>query len=262
MRSTPTLLAIVAGLALAGCGGSSKKAPAPPAPPADDAGGQAAESGDEDEELEVVSTRGKIDPEVVSRAIEPHARTLEACYVDQVGRRKWLGGGLELTWEVAGDGTVTAVKLSSSDLGAWAIEKCVLEVARQLSSGAPRGNKPARVSAPLTFSAGSGAVAWDQGLAEQAVGGKTKDLAGCPRKGAPQPTNVAITMYVGTRGKVQSVGFASPSGFDDAWADCAEGKAMAWALTDPRGKVAKLSFVYNPAELPSEDGSDDGGEDF
>jgi len=53
------------------------------------------------------------------------------------------------------------------------------------------------------------------------------------------------------------VGFASPTGFDDAWAECAAGRAMAWALADPRGKVAKLSLVYNPAELPGDDQDDD-----
>ncbi|HVK72320.1 MAG TPA: AgmX/PglI C-terminal domain-containing protein [Kofleriaceae bacterium] len=238
-------------LAAVACGGPSRPAPAEPTEPAADDGASVADS-EEDDDLEIVSTRGKIDPDVVSRALQPHAATLEGCYADQVGRRRWLGGGVEVTWDVAADGAITGVRLSSSDLGAWAIEKCVLDVARRLSFGKPSGGK-ASVTTPLSFSAGSGAVAWDEDQALRAVGGKPKDLARCAAKGSSDPTNVKITMYVGTRGKVQSVGFASPTGFDDAWADCAADKAMAWALTDPRGKIAKLSFVYNPAELPEEE---------
>ncbi len=260
MRSNPTELGAAGaraalGLAtlLAACGGSPRAAPAAPADSDPTGGGDGAGDADEeaDDDLEIVSTRGRIDPDVVTRALEPHAGTLEACYADHVGRRRWLGGGVELKWDVAADGAVSSVTLAQSDLGAWAIEKCVLAVAREISFGKPKGGR-AEVGMPLSFSAGAGAVPWDEDQAVRAVGGKPKDLAGCA-DGATDPTNVSVTMYVGTRGKVQSVGFASPTGFEDAWADCAAEKAMAWALVDPRGKVAKLSFVYNPAALPDDD---------
>lgn len=237
---------------LAACGG---QAPAPVVaapPPADDSGNPDEPAPDPDDDVEIVSTRGKIDPASVTTAIQPHAGALEACYADNVGRRRWLGGGIELRWDVAADGTVTSVRLTQSDLGAWAVEKCVLAIARQLNFGKPKGGK-AHVTTPLDFSAGSGAVPWSEDQAVRAVGGKLKDLAQCAKDGSADPTNVTVTIYVGTRGKVQSVGFASPTGFDDTWADCAAGRAMAWALTDPRGKVAKLSLVYNPAAIESED---------
>jgi hypothetical protein len=55
-------------------------------------------------------------------------------------------------------------------------------------------------------------------------------------------------MYVGTRGQVKSTGFASASEtpLDDAWADCAEIKVKAWVLSDPRGRIAKMMFRFNP----------------
>jgi hypothetical protein len=249
-------LTYLAFAAVAACGGSQKPEPivAEP-PPVDDGGDSGSPASEEEDGVEIVSTRGKIDPDAVTRAIEPHASAIEACYADNVGRRKWLGGGVELRWDVAADGALTQVRLTQSDLGAWAIEKCVLDIARSLDLGKPKGGK-AHVSAPLSFSLGSGAMVWDEDQAIRAVGGKFKELGECARTAkTPDPTNVTVTIYVGTRGKVQSVGFASPSGFDDAWADCAQGRVSAWALTDPRGKVAKLSFVYNPAAIP-EDGSD------
>lgn len=232
----------------AACGGKNQVEPvvATP-PPIEDNGAPDETSSEEEDGVEIVSTQGKLDPDAVTRAIQPRAGAIEGCYADHVGRRKWLGGGIELRWDVTADGALAQVRVVRSDLGAWAIEKCVLDIARQLSFGKPRGGK-AHVSAPLSFSLGSGAQVWDEDQAIRAVGGKFKDLAECARSAeTTDPTNVTVTIYVGTRGKVQSVGFSSPGGFEDGWADCAQGKVNAWALTDPRGKVAKLSFVYNPA---------------
>lgn len=255
---------MMAALAVGACGGKPAPAPAAPTrepvvvveaqPPVrvaaadsrEDPGGGGG-GGDDEDGLEVSSTRGSIDPAVVSDKLQPKASAIEACYSTQVGRRKWLGGGIELAWEVAADGRVTAVRLASSDLGAWPIERCVLGVARGIGFGKPRGAKPARVSAPINFSAGVGAVRWDEKRADKAVSGKLAKLASCTPAGEAAPADLAITLYLGTRGKVQSVGFASPGGFSEAWADCAEKAIMAWSLTDPRGKVAKLTVTLNPS---------------
>jgi hypothetical protein len=54
-----------------------------------------------------------------------------------------------------------------------------------------------------------------------------------------------ITAYVGPRGQVRSVGFAEPSGgLSDEWAACAVEVVKSWSLSDPRGKIAKLSFGF------------------
>ena len=55
-------------------------------------------------------------------------------------------------------------------------------------------------------------------------------------------TSVTITLYVGTHGRAQSVGFSSDSTeIDDKWAECATKAAMGWRLPDPKGIVAKLA---------------------
>ena len=57
------------------------------------------------------------------------------------------------------------------------------------------------------------------------------------------PSDVVVTLYVGTRGKVQSVGFASSAApLSDGWADCAAEMIQSWQLVDPRGQVAKLTY--------------------
>ena len=91
----------------------------------------------------------------------------------------------------------------------------------------------------------------------RAIGGKPVELAACAKPGGGDPANVAVTVYVGPRGKVLSVGFAAPQPLAPAWADCAEAKVGAWTLTDPRGKVAKLAFVYHPVASADPDDSED-----
>jgi hypothetical protein len=242
-------VALAIAAALPACGGSTK---APPpvahveAPPPDDHA--AAEDGDGDDDLEVVSTRGHVDPTVVEAGLSAHAAELETCYTGQVGRRRWLGGKVELKWQVSADGAVQSVQLASSDLGAWPVERCLLGVARAMTFGRPKGGA-ADFSIPLEFSA-RGAVTWwdaDAGLA--AVKTHVADLARC-EKTSPAPADAVVTAYVGTRGKVQSVGFstAAATGLDpdtwDAWAECAEKRILAWQLPDPRGSIAKLAFHY------------------
>lgn len=243
-------------LALAGCGGSSKPAPIEPGPAVDEPVADAgADEPPEDEDLEIVSTVGKFDPDEATAKFAPHVPALNACYTDQLARRRWLGGTVELTWVVAQDGTLEHVRLSRSDLGAWPIEQCLLQVAQGVAFGKPHGHGKAEVTFPVTFAGGSAALAWDEDQGLRAVGGKAKDLAACAKAAGGDPANVTITIYVGTRGKVQSVGFAAPTPIAPAWADCAAGKIGAWMLTDPRGKVAKLAYLYHP--VATDDDSED-----
>ncbi|MCA9673588.1 MAG: AgmX/PglI C-terminal domain-containing protein [Kofleriaceae bacterium] len=262
---------------LAGCGGAADGARvAPPTvepPPRDDDD----DDGDDDagdDGLELVSTRGKMDPADIQAGLAPHAAALEDCYASRVGRQKWMGGKVELRWELSKDGELTAVQLTSSDLGAWPVEKCLLDVARGVTFTKPRGG-PVDFSIPLEFSARGNATWWDADRGEAVVSRRKPDLATCATEaGVADPGDVIVTVYVGTRGKVQSAGFASAAAptpvtaggpaasFDDAWAECAYGKVMAWTLSDPKGKVAKLAFVYNPGQgARRPDAADDGGYD-
>jgi hypothetical protein len=247
---TRATLGVTAALAVAAaaCGGGSGGKPAGPAEPV---APRATRVPIEDEELEdgveIISARGRMDPAVVEAGIEPHKADLGACYTSRVGRRRWLGGHVSIHWDIQRDGTITAVTLAESDLGAWAIEKCLLDIARGATFGKPIGGD-ADFSLPLDFSAKGRSVTWDEDQSLRAVGGQLAKLDACAKaKGVkgPAPEDVTITVYVGPQGKAQSVGFASPrSVLDDAWAECAEKAALAWRLPDPRGTIAKLAVRY------------------
>lgn len=231
-------------IALVACGGSKPKPP-PPAQPAAAPRAQRVpiEDTEPDDGVEVVASHGHMDPAVVDAGIAPYKTDLETCFTGQAGNRRWLGGKVTLHWDVMKTGEVQRVMISESDLGAWPIEKCLLEVARKATFGKPIGGK-AEFTIPLEFAARGPVIDWQDDQIKKAIGTQLQKLAPCARmKGAP--SGVTITMYVGPRGTPQSVGFASArSVIDDTWADCAEKAALAWRLTDPKGIIAKLAIKY------------------
>ena len=252
---------------LVACGGSSPPAKQPePQPlqrtripieePEEDEGPQ--------DGVQIQSTRGRMELATIEAGIEPHKQTLMDCYMSRVGKRKWLGGRVSLQWDINKAGEVTKVLLAESDLGAWQIEKCLIEAARAATFGKPVGGD-ADFSIPLDFSAKGRLMSWDEDQALRAVGGQLASLDECahpdtagqkvkPKKKKPGngngkrvtlPDDVVVTMYVGPGGKAQSVGFSSgKSQIDETWAECAERLAMGWRLTDPKGVIAKLAIRY------------------
>jgi len=235
--------------ALSACGGSAKPPPAPPPvthvePPSDDDGGGS-------DGLEVTGTRGHMDPEAVQAGVQPHASELETCFTSQVGKHRYLGGKVELKWQVDATGAITSAQIAQSDLGAWPVEKCLLDLARAMTFTKPKGG-PTDFSIPFEFSGKQSSLWWSEDAGQAAIKNHLKDLAKCDGKGTP-PTDATVTVYVGARGKVVSVGFATgqEAGLDatawDAWADCAEKRISTWQLPDPRGTVAKLAF-HLPAQ--------------
>jgi len=244
--------AVVLGIAIVGCGGS-KPPPAKPAePPEPRVTRVPVDEPEEDDDVEVVSSRGHMEIKDVEAGLAPHKEALSTCYMSRVGRRRWLGGHATLHWDIDKSGEVTSVKLAESDLGSWAVEKCLLEVAREATFNKPVGGS-ADFMVPLEFAAKGRAITWDEDQGLRAVGGQIAKLDECGKaKGTNgvklgHPQDVTITLYVGPQGKAVSVGFSSPkTAIDDEWAECAEKVALAWRLPDPRGTIAKLAVRYRP----------------
>jgi len=246
MKQAVALLVLVAA-----CGGAEK--PKAVEEPVEDTGGGTSRVDEEEEPddgLEVESTRGKMDPAEVEAGLAPHAQALQDCYLSRVGKQKWLGGKVELKWEISREGVLTSAQVVASDLGHWGVEKCMLGLARTMTFAKPKGGD-ADFTIPLELSARGSAEWWDEDKAAAVVAKRVGELAACAEEGLPDPTDVMVTVYVGTRGKVQSAGFASPALIDDAWADCAHKIVMGWTLTDPKGRVVKLAFTHRPGETPA-----------
>ncbi len=249
--SIPTLLLVGA------CGGSDSTGPKTPEPPEqvaeDDGDDEPAtrhqdDEEDDDEGMEIEGLSGHLDPMDIEKGIQPHADKLASCYHDAVKQMRFIDGKVELGYKVGRNGEVKSAYMKQSDLGAWPVELCLLETARAMQFKKPRGRGDADFSVPLDFTSGRSRTRW---LSEEQAESEVKDYLGelgeCAQEvGKRNPKNVWVTLYVGARGKVKSVGFASATALADEWATCAQDRAMAWQLTDPRGRIAKMAFLYNP----------------
>jgi hypothetical protein len=243
------LAAGAAGIALWSCGGAPPVEHGPTVSPVPLTRAPVNDPDEPGDSVEVVTEKGHLEPAAVDAGIAPYRAALSSCYTRRVGKRPWLNGHLVLRWEVAADGSIERLLLAESDLGAWPVEKCVLEAVREARFGKPIGG-PAEVSLPLEFSARAQpavAATWDDEQSQKAVGAQLARLDACSRGKSTIPDEVRITVYAGPRGRALSVGFASATAVLEAdWADCAEKAALRWRLPDPRGQVTKLAVRYRP----------------
>ncbi len=253
------LLAI--GLVVPGCGGAEKTSESAAVDvneiEQDDEGptrrrsrvpGMDDDDDDDDDDVSIEGLKGHLDPYDIQVGMEGHSSALATCFQVEAKHKKFLGGQVELSFTIARDGTVKSVRATKSSVGSWPVEKCLLAESRTMKFKKPKGGE-ADFSLPLDFEARRSANWWTEEKAEGAIGVLAKELSACSGEaGSAEPRNVWVTLYLGNRGVVESVGFASPhtAGIDTAWADCAQSRVRAWTLVDPLGKIAKLGFRYNP----------------
>ena len=243
-----TLCAAACGTACGGAGKQTAEAPADTSPRESrriTAHEDLDEEDDSDDGIAIEGGRSVLQEGDINKVISKHARELEGCYADNVGRTPYVGGRVELKFRVAKDGVVKTVQVSSGDLGHWPVEKCILGVARGMLFPKPKGKGDAEFSFPIDFPGRGTVTPLEPDLADAQLTPRFKDLAACD--GGPSG-QVQVTAYVAVKGVVTSVGFAVPGEepVPEDWADCALAKALTWKLTDPRGRVVKASTWYQP----------------
>jgi hypothetical protein len=251
-RGGVLLLALV----LAACGG--KAAPATTPTPSEDeprpirtGPDDSDDDEDADPNMQVDGLKGSIDQADIQPVIERAWDQVQACYTDHGGKKqRYLGGRLELAFRIHRDGTVKRVAVNGgSDLGAWPIEACVLEVARALTFPKPRGGE-AEFSFPIDFPGRGRVDELDEASAREQLGKQLGKLHECEQDdGAPMPRQVRVTFYIVPGGKVASVGFSAVAGDEQplpaAFAECAQERALKWKVKDPRGVVHKAQVVWS-----------------
>ncbi len=245
--------------ALIGCGGAGKGAGdssgdssrrAGQASGMDDGAGEAEPEAEreqqETEQIAVTGTKGRLEAQQIQAGVAPRAAALQACYDAQLVQKKFVSGKLVLDMVVAKSGQVGRARIAESDVGDWTVERCVLGVARKMTFASPKGGDgEAQFQVPLNFASGGPALeTWPQEQIAAAVQGKRAQLEACDGQAGGAPVNV--TLYVGNRGEVKAVGFASAGDepVADAWAECAARAVSSWTMPDPRGKIVKASFVH------------------
>lgn len=246
-----TACSSLAACLLLACGGSEKStAEEPGESRAVSSRASSTDDGEEDtDDIEVEGLKGHLQPVQIEKGVAPHQAALARCYKSAAKKSKFLAGKLVLKFVVGPDGAVKQVLLDENDLGAWAVERCVLEIARAMTFARPTGgDREAEFTVPLEFAGTRRIDWWPEERVETVVAKKLEELEECKEQnGVVVPSNVFVTFYIGTRGAVQSVGFVSPGQpIDDAWAECAAGIVSGWTMPDPMGTIAKTGFRYRP----------------
>jgi hypothetical protein len=148
---------------------------------------------------------------------------------------RYVGGQAWVSVSVGTDGRKKDAWVAESDLGSWAVEKCLVHVARTLPFGAARGGD-VTVSVPVAFQPASEPAPMAQ--AEQNDALKKIQVV---RRCGKLAKMTELTFYVGPGGQVLSVGFQRPP--SEKWADCAAEALRNVVMTDPRGQVVKATVA-------------------
>lgn len=201
--------------------------------------------------IQVRGTKGYLEMHEIRAGVAPHHRALNDCYLTRLAERRFLGGDLRLQILVEATGDVGSARIIESDLGDWTVERCALEVTRRMRFGQPKGSgRQAVFTVPLHLASDQPPAKLWPGERTAAVAGRhVAELDRCAGAGsAAAPGDVLVTLYVGERGSVLAVGFASshPRPLHEPWADCAARTVAGWTFDDPKGMVVKAMFRYRP----------------
>ena len=189
------------------------------------------------EEIKLDGVLGTVDAGAAQKLLATKRHAFEACFTDNVTELRYVGGRATLRFRVKPDGSLRWVQLASGDLGAWPVEKCLRKAAADLKLAPPKGGE-AEFRFPIDLPANA-----PTSFQQEAIDGKKlAALRACGKT----PGEVTITAYVGPGGQVTSVGFGTDANavLTEKWGDCAQAKATAWKLRDPRGQVVKTQGVW------------------
>jgi hypothetical protein len=230
------LLAVA--LTLAGCGGSPKKEAAAPAP----APREPRVEREADQEIQLQGELGTLDQEQVEGPFRNVSAEVSACYHSAVGKLWYLGGKLELKVRVNKDGSVKQVT-TLTPLGSFAVESCIVTIARGLFFPHPKGNAEAEFNYSWDFRAKASLKEWSNDDVGEKFDKHRPELVTCEKKG-PVPPGLRVTFYVTPGGKVTSVGLGADAPLDEGYARCVAERVAAWKFDDPLGKIARATYQF------------------
>jgi TonB family protein len=241
---TPSHLSWAAWVMVAACGHApppkqeaARPAPAPVAAPAPAAS--------EPDEIKVSGTLGTLNDEEIAGPFERRWDDVTRCFADTKNKTKlwYLAGKVELKIRVAHAGDIKSVYVSSSSVGSYDVERCILGVAKELSFSKPHGGSEAEFTYPIEFRGKAAITPWDGARVAPAMAKHKKDVSLCRKAMASRlPPSVMMTLYVAPGGKVTSAGFHADAPIDETFAQCLVDKSKVWRLDDPLGRIAKCTF--------------------
>ena len=225
-------------LLLAGC--EHQAPPPPPVEPVRQTAAPAPAPPEADDGIKVAGTLGSLNDDEISGPFQRHWDDITRCYRDAQERLPYLGGKLEIKVRVGAAGEPKKVFVSSSTVGSYAAEKCIVGVTRTLSFSKPHGGSEAEFVYPLEFRGQRPVSPWEPERVQPAMTKHRRDVSVCRARGS-LPSSLALTVYIAPGGKVTSAGLSADAPIDDTFAACLVDKTRLWRLEDPLGRIAKAT---------------------
>jgi hypothetical protein len=194
--------------------------------------------------MSVSGTLGTLSDEEIGGPFERRWDQVSRCFAEARAKSKlwYLAGKVELKIRVGQDGKPKTAFVSSSTVGHYDVERCILGIARELSFSRPHGGSEAEFTYPIEFRGKAAVMPWDGERLGPAMARHKKDVSACKRAlAAALPPSVMMTVYVAPGGKVTSAGFHADAPLDDTFAMCLIEKCRTWRVDDPLGRIAKAT---------------------
>jgi TonB family protein len=204
--------------------------------------GAAQRRADEPSGMHLETELGVLETADVEESLQARLDDVRACYRRAGKAQDYAGGRVLLRFLVAGDGHVDDVLVVESSLGNYSVERCVVDIGRQVVFGAPSGNRATTFEYPIEFrSTNEMAVLDIEGLkVERDLAAFLPQLASC---GPVAKQSVAATMYIEPNGFPGSVGLAAGTTLDEPAADCVVQTIRRWKMSAVLpGHVLRVNF--------------------
>jgi hypothetical protein len=187
------------------------------------------------------SELGSIDPAAVKRAFTELNDRFTECQKRALDRVEVLAGNVKFFLRIGPDGTAKWAYLEESEIGDRDTEKCLVDVVMAARWPKPEaGDAEARYSMELPLQTTRPPNAWRSDKVAEVLGKHGEAIDKCK---AGQNAAFHATMYVGTGGKVLSVGVAVSTQGAEEKADCLANTLMKMkGLPSPGSWPAKVSF--------------------
>jgi len=191
---------------------------------------------------------GTLNTDDVHQTMDARQRELDAC-ISQVRRREaYIHGEIRFALAVDASGHVAQARTIASDIGHFALERCITEVVTHTQFPEPDGDATANVEWGMqVLGAYEPSDPIDASPLAQMLSKRWAKLRErCELKRGRGRARNQVTLYVGTGGRVLSVGLVPATDQDDEKLDCALEGLRDWRLPKPKRR-SKLTFALRCA---------------
>ena len=174
---------------------------------------------------------GVYDGKDIEETMNAHLPAVRSCYERAGHAQRYAAGKVTLRFLVAGDGAPRDVLVVANDLGNFAVERCVVELARRIQFPPPEGRKSTTFEYAVEFRSTEEMKVQDLDDSvklDRDVASLIHSLAAC---GPVSDNGASALFYVEPNGSVSSVGLAADGALDERASACTVKEMRHWKMS-------------------------------